>query len=119
MEDAVARGKSDEGGRRLGEREAGAGSARLRPRRAPRGLRRAAVGGADRMTSGSLRVAAGGGGEASDAGGHVRRGARRISRVRVGRDPGFSGRGLYIGIEGARRVQMRCGFRPRDHDRML
>ena len=28
-------------------------------------------------------------------------------------------RGVYIGIEGARRVQMRCGFRPRDRDRTL
>ena len=25
-------------------------------------------------------------------------------------------RGVYIGIEGARRVQMRCGFRPRDRN---
>ena len=28
-------------------------------------------------------------------------------------------RGVYIGIEGARRVQMRCGFRPHDRDRTL
>ena len=28
-------------------------------------------------------------------------------------------RGLFIGIEGARRVQMRCVFRPRDRDRTL
>ena len=27
--------------------------------------------------------------------------------------------GLFIGIGGARRVQMRCGFRPRDRDRTL
>ena len=27
--------------------------------------------------------------------------------------------GLFIGISGARRVQMRCGFRPRDRDRTL
>ena len=27
--------------------------------------------------------------------------------------------GVYIGIEGARSVQMRCGFRPRDRDRTL
>ena len=35
----------------------------------------------------------------------------RIREFRMG--------GVYIGLEGARRVQMRCGFWPRDHDRKL
>ena len=35
------------------------------------------------------------------------------------RRSGISEEGLFIGIEGARRVQMRCGFRPRDRDRKL
>ena len=42
-------------------------------------------------------------------------GAGRIFRI----SPGISEGVLYIGIGGARRVQMRCGFRPRDRDRML
>ena len=29
------------------------------------------------------------------------------------------GGGLFIDIEGARSIQMRCGFRPRDRDRTL
>ena len=32
---------------------------------------------------------------------------------------GFGMGEVYIGIEGARRVEMRCGFRPRDRDRTL
>ena len=39
----------------------------------------------------------------------------RVSRGREIRKTG----GLFIGISGARRVQMRCGFWPRDRDRTL
>ena len=34
-----------------------------------------------------------------------------------GRPVNFIGGVIFIGIEGARRVQMRCGFWPRDRDR--
>ena len=34
-------------------------------------------------------------------------------------DPGMKWRGLYIGVEGARKLQMRCGLRPRDRDRTV
>jgi len=46
---------------------------------------------------------------------------RRSADFRVWgrRDPGFGMRGLYIGVEGARELQMRCGLRPRDRDRTL
>ena len=47
-------------------------------------------------------------------------GGGRILFFRLGfrgeRDPKMEG-GLFIGISGARRVQMRCGFRPCDRDR--
>ena len=42
-----------------------------------------------------------------------------ILRVLGEEDPGFSGRGLFIDVEGARKLQMRCGLRPRDHDRTI
>ena len=49
---------------------------------------------------------------------------RTCPAARGGVDLGFIremiqnfGEGLFIGIGGARRVQMRCGFRPRDRDR--
>ena len=51
-----------------------------------------------------------------DASGRARGG---IFRVRGEMDPGLKWRGLFIEVEGARRVQMRCGLRPRDHDRTL
>ena len=41
----------------------------------------------------------------------------RIFRVRGRMNREFRRGVVYIGIEGARRVQMRCGFRPRDRDR--
>ena len=44
-------------------------------------------------------------------------GGGAIFRVRGGGDPGYFEGDLFIGIEGARRVQMRCGFRLRDRDR--
>ena len=58
----------------------------------------------------------------SASGGFVRPGrtmsgaARRISRVSDEGDPDFGGI-LFIEVEEARRVQMRCGFHPHDCDR--
>ena len=40
-------------------------------------------------------------------------------RRRTGRNLRSERGGVYIGISGARRVQMRCGFRPRDRDRTI
>ena len=42
-----------------------------------------------------------------------------FSRVRVEEDPEFLEEELFIGIEGARKLQMECGFRPCDRDRKL
>ena len=57
-----------------------------------------------------------------DGGGHVRHtvdvsGGARKGETRV--SSGFRGRDLYIGMEGARKLQMECGFRPCDRDQML
>ena len=65
---------------------------------------------------GAPRLAGGGGGRCLAGDGRVRP-ARGVFLGFRGGDPRFGMRGLYIGIEGARRVQMRCGFRPRDRDR--
>ena len=87
---------------------------------------RARVGGGGELVPRGHVAAAGwmaaAGGRCPAGGGHVR---RRGS----GGDVFFLGfrgegeirkrRGVYIGIEGARRVQMRCGFRPRNRDRTL
>ena len=50
-----------------------------------------------------------------DASGRARGG---IFRVRGEMDPGLKWRGLFIEVEGARKLQMRCSFQPRDRDRM-
>ena len=114
-----------------------------------RGGRRAAGRRARRRTEeagGRARVGLGGPARASRAGGGRRRRAdrwrpwsgwrwrrtlsgfartrpeRRIwdfFRVRGERIREFRMEGVYIGLEGARRVQMRCGFWPRDRDRTL
>ena len=44
-------------------------------------------------------------------------GARGEGETRV--SSGFRGRDLYIEVEGARKLQMRYGFRPRGRDRTL
>ena len=69
-----------------------------------------AVGGGGRPPSGSWVVGRGSAG-VSDGYGHVRR--------RRGDFLGFRGGSLYIEVEGARKLQMRCGLRPRDRDQML
>ena len=70
--------------------------------------------GADGVTGGGTRLVA----AMRPAGvGHVRRGAEGKFRVRDGGDPEFRGGGLFIEVEGARKLQMRCGLRPRDRDR--
>ena len=53
----------------------------------------------------------------SGVGGFVRWREGRDFRVRGEMDPRLKWRDLFIEVEGARRVQMRCGFRPRDRDR--
>ena len=59
-----------------------------------------------------------GGGVDASAGGQTCPAARREVRSRVsGKDPKTKKKDLFIEVEGARRVQMRCGFRPRDRDR--
>ena len=45
------------------------------------------------------------------------RGPRGFLGLGVEETPGFSWRDLYIEVGGVRRLQMRCGFRPRDRDR--
>ena len=110
----------EEGARVAGTR------ARSRKKTAGPGLSRAGGGGRRSGHGGATcRVVDGGGGRwrtRPAGGGHVRR------RGSGGDDffLGFRGegeirkrRGVYIGIEGARRVQMRCGFRPHDRDRTL
>ena len=70
----------------------------------------------------------GGGGEVSRydwsgaEAGHVRHavdvsGGARRKKTKVSSE--FRMGEIFIGIEGARRVQIRCGFRPRDRDQML
>ena len=74
-----------------------------------------------------------GGTALAEAGGWVERTLSGVGRTRPSAAEegdlfflGFRGegeirkrRGVYIGIEEARRVQMRCGFRPHDRDRTL
>ena len=55
----------------------------------------------------------------SVGGGCVRRRREELDLGLGGEEPWISEGGVYIGISGARRVQMRCGFRPRDRDRTL
>ena len=84
-----------------------------------------------RLGPGRAGMSGGGGGDVSRAhwlrvaaqrrpadGGHVRRRRERFLGFRGGRRSEKGG-DLFIAIEGARRVQMRCGFRPRDRDRTL
>ena len=86
-----------------------AGRAGCGPQRAGWGDEAGAGGGEWRSATGQRR----GWPDMSGGGGYEILGFR-------GRRPGiWNGGGLFIGIEGARRVQMRCGFRPRDRDRTL
>ena len=50
---------------------------------------------------------------------HVRWRRERVFRVSGEEDPGFGYGGLFIEVEGARKLRMRCGLRPRDRDRTL
>ena len=100
----------------------------------PGGVELRARGGPTRAERAGARVEARRSGRGDRANREAPRGVdRRSGRVRPDgkvsagvwrrRRLGFRGKekenfggGLYIGIEGARRVQMRCGFRPRDRD---
>ena len=46
-------------------------------------------------------------------------GGARNFRARGRRDPGFEEGVLYIEVEGARKLQMRCSFRPCNRDQTL
>ena len=81
------------------------------------------LGGSQREAAGGdtwhYATSLGGGAISSARDGRVRQRRERIFRVRDEMEPGLKWRGLFIEVEGARRVQMRCGFRPRDRDRTL
>ena len=105
-----------------GAREGGRGGARSREERADRGPAEPRA-----VAAATCHVAAREWtGRAADGGIFVRRRADTsgraeisFSRVRGGLNREFWRGGVYIGIKGARRVQMRCVFRPRDRDRTL
>ena len=83
----------------------------------PAGLARAAAGFGGGGRGGATWQRAIRPGTAADASGPIRTCPAARRGVRLGFRPEFRGRDLFIGVEGARSVQMRCSFHPHDRDR--